>query len=366
MLLSPHPTGSPEPLRDTGNPTSKVRRRAEESADAAAATATATGAATAPIPLTTTFTPPASCTQGQLTLIASPGYFVWMNEPVPASSVTFPDCYPSEFMQGYETFSSNPTTTGSRVPMMSPLVCPLGWHTVSQSGDYRACCPENFLLAPPATVIDPNRPAYGGTCFSDWTRGQTASVSGYDASTFTGMTLVEAITTPFQVYAHVMDGMAFSPFSLATTTSETTAGTSASTSDTSSSSGSTLPTGAVTGIVVGAVLFLSLLGLSVLLLFRRRRRRPSSSGSTPPLPPPKELDNDSPTTIASGTRSEMGTIRRQPTEMSPTSDVAEMNTLREPVEMSAAKEAAEVDGQERYQIGGSEIYELGDGSDLRS
>lgn len=93
------------------------------------------------VPLTTTFIPPESCNQEQLTMLSSPGYFIWLNEPVPAPGTTVSDCYPPEFMSYYTTYHVNPTTVGSLVPLMSPLVCPYGWQVVSKEGDYQACCP---------------------------------------------------------------------------------------------------------------------------------------------------------------------------------------------------------------------------------
>lgn len=94
------------------------------------------------VPLTTAFTPPASCNQDRLTLLSSPGYFIWLNEPVPVPGTTISDCYPPEFMKYYTTYQVNPTTLGSLVPLMSPLVCPFGWQVVSKRGDYQACCPR--------------------------------------------------------------------------------------------------------------------------------------------------------------------------------------------------------------------------------
>jgi hypothetical protein len=93
------------------------------------------------VALTTTFIPPDSCNEAQLTQLPSPGYQLWLNEPVPIPGVTVSDCYPSEFMEYYTTYHVNPTTVGSRVPMMSPLVCPYNWQVVSTKDDYQACCP---------------------------------------------------------------------------------------------------------------------------------------------------------------------------------------------------------------------------------
>lgn len=123
---------------------------------------TATGPVTA---LTTTFTPPAKCTEQSLmfTMLSAPNYEVWANvsllfplfekapvcirherlkndrkqEPMPVSSSTVTECYPSEWIGAYQT-----ANTSSIVPAMSPLVCPLSWETVMTApGNYIACCP---------------------------------------------------------------------------------------------------------------------------------------------------------------------------------------------------------------------------------
>ncbi|KAI0595241.1 hypothetical protein F4775DRAFT_595465 [Biscogniauxia sp. FL1348] len=268
---------------------------------------------TSAIPLTTTFIPPDDCNNGQLTMLSSPAYFIWLNEPVPVPESTFSNCYPEEFMREYQTYHINPTTVGSRVPLMSPLVCPFGWETLTSIDNYIACCPTNFLLAPPPTTMDTNRPAYGGTCYSDWTLGQTASVSAFGASSYVGMTLASAKTVPFQVYAHVIDGIVASTAqqthtsssgsdatstSISTSTGTSTdASTDASTATSEPSNSSTLSGGAIAGIVVGV------LGAGAIILaiasFLVIRRRKLLARSTPPVPledhkselPIGEMDN---------------------------------------------------------------------------
>ncbi|KAI1632467.1 hypothetical protein F4809DRAFT_627551 [Biscogniauxia mediterranea] len=251
---------------------------------------------TSAIPLTTTFIPPDDCNDGQLTMLSSPGYFIWLNEPVPVSESTFSSCYPKEFMSEYQTYHINPTTVGSRVPLMSPLICPFGWETLTSIDSYIACCPTNFLLSPPETTMDANRPAYGGTCYSDWTLGQSSSVSAFGSSSYIGMTLASAKTVPFQVYAHVIDGIVAttaqqthtsSSGSDATSTSTSTPISTDATADTSTgasapSNSSTLSGGAVAGIVVGV-----LAGCAIIIIiasFLIIRRRKLLAPSTPSVP----------------------------------------------------------------------------------
>ncbi|KAI8632982.1 hypothetical protein F5Y19DRAFT_419675 [Xylariaceae sp. FL1651] len=233
------------------------------------------------VALTTTFMPPDSCNQDQFTMLSSPGYFIWLNEPVPVSGTTVSDCYPSEFLEYYTTYHVNPTTVGSRVPLMSPLVCPLGWQAVLQVNDYQACCPSGYLLTPPETTLDPNRPAYGGTCYSQWPLSSRTTVAVYGPSSFSGSSVIEASTTGFANYAHVIDGITVATSSL---TSSAAHSSSASDSAKTAVSGhAALPTGAIVGIVVALVVAVGLLAIGGYIFVRRRRR-----SALPPLPPPKD------------------------------------------------------------------------------
>lgn len=66
-------------------------------------------------------------------------------EPMPVSSSTVTECYPSEWIGAYQT-----ANTSSIVPAMSPLVCPLSWETVMTApGNYIACCPP-YVSYPPS------------------------------------------------------------------------------------------------------------------------------------------------------------------------------------------------------------------------
>ncbi|KAI5917281.1 hypothetical protein F4810DRAFT_705032 [Camillea tinctor] len=268
------------PYGDAGlsEPTGSIHERRQQSETTTSA-----------IPLTTTFIPPDDCNNGQLTMVSSPGYFIWLNEPIPVPESTFSSCYPEEFMREYQTYHINPTTVGSRVPLMSPLVCPFGWETITSINSYIACCPTNFLLAPPGTTMDANRPAYGGTCYSDWTLGQSTSVSAYGPSSYVGMTLASATTTPFQVFAHVIDGIVDTTAqqthtsSSGSDTSSTAASTTTSAVTSVSSNSSTLSGGAIAGIVVGVLAACAIIVVAASFILIRRRKRAAVSTSSAPV-----------------------------------------------------------------------------------
>ncbi|KAI0388409.1 hypothetical protein F5Y17DRAFT_470454 [Xylariaceae sp. FL0594] len=243
------------------------------------------------VPLTTTFVPPDSCNTGQLSQLSSPGYFIWLNEPVPVPGTTVSDCYPSEFLQYYSTYHPDATKVGSRVPMMSPLVCPFAWQVVYEQDDYQACCPSEYKLALPTTsLLDSKRPAYGGTCYSDWTLSQTAFVDAYGSTSLMGQQLAVASSTPFQAYAHVIDGIAMASSSSQTSSTSLPPASSSVPAETSKSNQQvTLTGGAIAGIVIGVLAALGLLAIAGFVLARRRRRR---MASIPPVPPPKDPRDD--------------------------------------------------------------------------
>lgn len=61
----------------------------------------------------------------------------------------------------------------------------------------------NLHLPTPAPGL---RPAYGGTCFSDFALGQTAAATAYDSLRVTGTVEFVASVTPAQAFAHPIDG----------------------------------------------------------------------------------------------------------------------------------------------------------------
>ncbi|KAF4303100.1 hypothetical protein GTA08_BOTSDO09120 [Botryosphaeria dothidea] len=218
------------------------------------------------VALTTTFTPPASCTQHNLSLLSSPWYNLWLNEPSPVPGSLVTDCYPTQFIDGYTSLFNQ---TSSIAPVFSPLVCPQAWTAVNTfSSNYIACCPSGFLLHPPSTIVDSNRPAYGGTCYTTFTIGQSMNVLAYNSTTLTATQPWVASSSADQAYAHVIDGFAMAEVSVSTTASA-----SAATSSSSSSSSNSLSGGAIAGIVIGIVAFLGILVGFALWFFRRRRQQ---------------------------------------------------------------------------------------------
>ncbi|KAH7139677.1 hypothetical protein B0J13DRAFT_624510 [Dactylonectria estremocensis] len=233
--------------------------------------------------LTTTFTPPAICT-GHLSQMSAPGYALWLNEPQPVEGIQVSECYPSQFMKRYTSLVNE---SSSIAPLMSPLVCPKGWKTakVWENG-YIACCASGYNLAPPTVTSDTDRPAYGGTCYSPFTVGQTATVTAYDSENITATADWVASSSADQAYAHVIDGFALdllvTTSTTASTSLETTSGApsdtpsaSASAAASSSKGSSKLSGGAIAGIVIGCLAVVGI-ALGVLFwLFRRRRSAPT-------------------------------------------------------------------------------------------
>ncbi len=65
---------------------------------------------------------------------------------------------------------------------------------------------SGFLFHPPATTADADRPAYGGTCYSNFQVGETFKVTAYDSAGVTATVSWVATATNDQVYAHPIDG----------------------------------------------------------------------------------------------------------------------------------------------------------------
>ncbi|KAI1744446.1 hypothetical protein F4680DRAFT_404779 [Xylaria scruposa] len=251
------------------------------------------------VPLTTTFIPPESCNEEHLTMLSSPGYFVWLNEPVPVPETTMSACYPPEFLSYYTPYHVNSITVGSMVPLMSPLVHPFGWKVVASSGDYQGLCPSGYMFTPPETPIDSKRPAYGGTCYSDWPLSSSAFVEVYGSDSLSGTMLLTASTTPYAAYAHVIDGIVVSTLSPTSSRSSSSSGqTSAGSAQSGGSGNTSLSPGAIAGIVIGIVAAVALIALGVYLFARRRHRQPPNLEQQQ-APPPLQKDDPALTAVSS-------------------------------------------------------------------
>ncbi|ETS79163.1 hypothetical protein PFICI_09016 [Pestalotiopsis fici W106-1] len=244
-----------------------------------AVSTTATVTAATVQALTTEFKAPTTCYSMQLTQLSSPGWEIWLNEPQPVPGTVYPDCYPTEFIDGYTSIAN---ASSSIAPMMSPLVAPENWVTAyEQDNGYIALCPSGFLIHMIDDPIDTNRPAYGATCYSDFTAGHTVTVSGYDTQGFTGTNLFNPKSTD-QAFAHVIEGKKLTSSITAaatTTTSDSTtstaqtsgaSATSTSSSDSSSSS-SSVSGGTIAGAVIGSIAGVALIAAALFFLLRRRK-----------------------------------------------------------------------------------------------
>ncbi|KAF2866436.1 hypothetical protein BDV95DRAFT_611889 [Massariosphaeria phaeospora] len=252
------------------------------------------------IPLTTTFTAPPTCTVGMVTILPPPGYFIWANEPVPVANQMLSNCYPSEFMQSYTAVTSG-SKVSSIVPAMSPLVCPDNYCTMfAGDNNYLACCPSGYQLHAPDSTVDTNRPAYGGTCYSDFSESSTYTVVAYDEK---GSTRTQPLipTASMQAYAHPIDGFAESapavgcrsqpsslridtssaPTAVAIPISSLATPISSPTNTPTALAHPSLSTGGIAGIIVASVVGLALLIGGVWATMRWRAMQ------TAPPPPPK-------------------------------------------------------------------------------
>lgn len=99
---------------------------------------------------------------------------------------------------------------------------------------------SGFTLALPTSTVNSDRPAYGGTCYSDFALGAVATVTMYNSSALSMTTEWTASTTPAQAYAHPIDGIAadYTPSATTTTTAAVgyTGGAAASTATSDSDS----------------------------------------------------------------------------------------------------------------------------------
>ncbi|RDL41366.1 uncharacterized protein BP5553_01345 [Venustampulla echinocandica] len=156
--------------------------------------------------LTTTFIPKAStCTENHLTILPDKSNEIWMNAPIPVSGTTFSDCYPTQFMSSYLLAASSTIQ-----PAFNPLVCPENYSTVGAfASNYIACCPSGYTWAQPTTTQFPDRPAYGGTCYTPLPSGVPFTATSYGHEGVATITTFQATVTNAKAYANPLDGYAY-------------------------------------------------------------------------------------------------------------------------------------------------------------
>ncbi|KAG0650366.1 hypothetical protein D0Z07_3389 [Hyphodiscus hymeniophilus] len=242
----------------------------------------ATATSVAPFAITTTWTAPSQCAQsvGGLTMLEVDQYRVWLNAILPVPGVTSTSCYPSQFISSFLL-----QTGGVSQPAMSPLVCPAGYTTQGPfTSNYIACCPSGWDGLALASDAPSDRPAFGGTCYSN-IYNVPISVSFYDNSALKATSIFTATDSAAQAFASPYEGFALGVVVVQSTTgagSSTPASTgsllSSSSVTAAPNSGalrkhsSTLSSGAIAGIVIGALAGLALLALASFFILRHRRR----------------------------------------------------------------------------------------------
>ncbi|KAE9962531.1 hypothetical protein BLS_000211 [Venturia inaequalis] len=151
--------------------------------------------------LSTTFTPPATCTENHFTMLERLDYRIYKNYPDPAGTI-LTDCYPTQYLSSY--FSQMEVKTP--LPPIAPIVCPVGYTTAtSLDNGYRAFCPSGFSLAAPSASSIATRPAYGATCYSDI---KSLLVTSYNSAGSVATSTWTAQSTGSQAYALVIEGFA--------------------------------------------------------------------------------------------------------------------------------------------------------------
>lgn len=151
--------------------------------------------------LSSTFTPPATCTENHFTMLERLDYRIYKNYPDPAGT-TLTDCYPTQFLSSY--FSQMAVKTP--LPAIAPVVCPVGYETAtSMDNGYLAFCPSGFSLAAPSASSIASRPAYGATCYSDI---KSLLVTSYNSAGSVATSTWTAESTGSQAYALVIEGYA--------------------------------------------------------------------------------------------------------------------------------------------------------------
>lgn len=100
-------------------------------------------------------------------------------------------------------------------------------------------CHSEYSFAQPTSTLFPDRPAFGGTCYSNIDMATPVRVTAYGSSSVTATSLFTATVTNAQAYAYPLEGFASG---VAEVQSITSSGRSSATSPSSSSGASAAAT----------------------------------------------------------------------------------------------------------------------------
>ncbi|KAF2716717.1 hypothetical protein K431DRAFT_193261, partial [Polychaeton citri CBS 116435] len=96
--------------------------------------------------------------------------------------------------------------TSSKLPVADPVICSQVWPSAWGTGSYFICCPTSYQVALPSVTADPERPAYGGICYSNSSSGQVLEITAYNDLFVTATAQCMAPVTNAQIYANPTDG----------------------------------------------------------------------------------------------------------------------------------------------------------------
>ncbi|OBT60866.1 hypothetical protein VE03_09694 [Pseudogymnoascus sp. 23342-1-I1] len=156
--------------------------------------------------LTTTFTPPAKCTQETLTQMAYSSNGIWDNAIIPVPTSTVTSCYPTQFADSVIASAVYSTI----LPPFAELVCPYNWEASYFNSTYLICCPPNFNLFLP-NESNANRPGLNATCTSHIYANALMDITSYDSTAYATVIATSAPAYGVLVFANAFDGTALHP-----------------------------------------------------------------------------------------------------------------------------------------------------------
>ncbi|KAH7381125.1 hypothetical protein BKA64DRAFT_713686 [Cadophora sp. MPI-SDFR-AT-0126] len=264
-----------------------------------------------PFAITTTFVAPTQCAEsiGGFTMLKNDAFRIWLNHPLPVPGTTITSCYAPEFASSFLLEKG-----GVSQAAMSPLVCPAGYTTQGTfTSNYIACCPSGWDGFAPAANPPSDRPAFGGTCFSN-IFASLITITSYDESSVKASSIFVAPNPKDQAFAFPYEGFALGAAVIASTTPpprsrSTSTGTAASTSTPGSATGifsdssnesKSSNTGVLAGAIVGSILGALIMTGIIAWAIRYRNKRLLTHSLNPNSNYPRygshiRLDNDSPT-----------------------------------------------------------------------